>query len=84
MSSRDFAYWLMGFFEITNPASITEDQTKMIKNHLNLVFKHEIDPSFSSDPNVQQELNAIHLGKPPASPWNGNQADFSNFVPFRC
>lgn len=38
MTSRDFVYWLQGFFEIENPESITPEQTKMIKNHLNLVF----------------------------------------------
>lgn len=59
MTSRDFAYWLQGFFEITNPETITKEQTNMIKNHLNLVFKHEIDPSMG-DEKHQQELNAIH------------------------
>jgi len=59
MTSRDFAYWLQGFFEISNTSSITPEQTKMIKNHLNLVFKHEIDPSMG-DEKHQQELNTIH------------------------
>lgn len=59
MTSRDFAYWLQGFFEITNPTTITNEQTEMIKNHLNLVFKHEIDPSMG-DKKHQSELNGIH------------------------
>lgn len=59
MRSRDFAYWLQGFFEISNTDTITTEQTKIIKNHLNLVFKHEIDPSMG-DEQHQQELNAIH------------------------
>lgn len=59
MRSRDFAYWLQGFFEISNAESLTPEQTKMIKNHLNLVFKHEIDPSMG-DEKHQQELNYIH------------------------
>lgn len=49
MTSRDFAYWLQGFIEIQahGPASLylTEDQVKVIKNHLALVFVHDIDPA---------------------------------------
>jgi hypothetical protein len=61
MTSRDFAYWLQGFFEIQNPISITSAQVEMIKKHLNLVFKHEIDPSMGDDKH-QQILNSIHNG----------------------
>ena len=62
MTSRDFAYWLQGFFEIQgNDGSlvITSKQTDIIKKHLNLVFKHEIDPSMG-DEKHQNELNEIH------------------------
>jgi hypothetical protein len=59
MTSRDFAFWLQGFFEISNAETITKVQTQVIKNHLNLVFKHEIDPSMGDDKH-QAELNAIH------------------------
>lgn len=59
MTSRDFAYWLQGFFEIDNPKSIDENKTEMIKRHLNLVFKHEIDPSMG-DADHQKELDDIH------------------------
>lgn len=59
MGSRDFIYWLQGFFEISNAETITEEQTIMIKKHLNLVFKHEIDPSMGNETH-QQELNQIH------------------------
>ena len=59
MLSRDFVYWLQGFFEISDPISIGEKETEMIKKHLALVFKHEIDPSMG-DEKHQNELNAIH------------------------
>ena len=59
MTSRDFAYWLQGYFEVSNPKTIGEKETEMIKKHLNLVFKHEIDPSMGDDKH-QQELNDIH------------------------
>ena len=59
MTSRDFAFWLQGFFEITDSNELTQNQVKMIKNHLNLVFKHEIDNSISGNP---VELQNIHNG----------------------
>ena len=39
MTPRDFVYWLQGFFEITGKESITPEQVKMIKKHLDLVFE---------------------------------------------
>lgn len=59
MTSRDFAFWLQGFFEVANPISIGSKETEMIKRHLNLVFKHEIDPAMG-DEKHQQVLNEIH------------------------
>lgn len=59
MQSRDFAFWLQGFFEISQPEIIGKKETEMIKNHLALVFKHEIDPSMG-DETHQQILNEIH------------------------
>ncbi len=46
MQSRDFCYWLQGFFELTDVKTLeaSEKQTQMIKNHLNMVFAHEITP----------------------------------------
>lgn len=59
MTSRDFCYWLQGVFEVANPLELGERQTTMIKNHLALVFKHEIDPSM---PDPTGTLQAIHDG----------------------
>jgi predicted PolB exonuclease-like 3'-5' exonuclease len=66
MTSRDFAFWLQGFFEITGTNKIDEGQAEMIKNHLNLVFKHEIDPSLNGSKSKEevQDLQDIHDGKP--------------------
>jgi len=63
MTSRDFAFWLQGFFEVSNAETITKEQTQVIKSHLNLVFKHEIDPSMGGEKH-QTELNEIHSAKP--------------------
>ena len=67
MSSRDFCFWLQGYFEVAEPDDMTKDQVRMVRNHLNLVFKHEIDPSM---PDPTGELQVIHDGKPqkPALP----------------
>ena len=65
MTSRDFAYWLQGFFKITGTNKIDEGQAEMIKNHLNLVFKHEIDPSLNEGKTKEEvkKLHDIHDGK---------------------
>lgn len=61
MTSRDFVYWLQGYFELQEPTEIPARETDLIKRHLALVFKHEIDPSMG-DEAVQQTLNEIHSG----------------------
>jgi hypothetical protein len=59
MTSRDFAYWLQGYFEIAKPSSVDADALAMIQAHLSMVFVHEIDPSHGG-PEEQAKLNAIH------------------------
>lgn len=63
MTSRDFCFWLQGYFEIKETDGedlvMTKEQIKMVRKHLNLVFKHEIDPSMGDD-NHQAQLNEIH------------------------
>ena len=73
MTSRDFAFWLQGYFEISGVDEIGVPETEMIKKHLNLVFKHEIDPSMG-DEKHQQVLNEIH------SP-SGGKINFPSFNP---
>lgn len=62
MNSRDFVYWLQGFMELADPKSINEKQTELIKRHLNMVFFHEIDPSFGEQ---KEDLTEIHEGLKP-------------------
>jgi len=62
MKSRDFCYWLQGLFELGEVEALTPAQTACIRNHLNLVFLHEIDPSEPGDPVVSQ---AVHDGSKP-------------------
>lgn len=46
MQARDFCFWLQGFFELAEQGivkdSLTVLQVEMIKQHLDLVFKHDI------------------------------------------
>lgn len=68
MTSRDFCYWLQGVFEVADPQVLTEKQVAMIRAHLNMVFFHEIDPSFGKDEAHQEGLNQIHQGGNPLNP----------------
>lgn len=62
MTSRDFCFWLQGHFELNPGAPMTAEQVDMVKRHLALVFKHEIDPAMGG-PEKQAELNVTHAGK---------------------
>jgi hypothetical protein len=77
MKSRDFVYWLQGYFELTNPKSIGEAETTIIRNHLNMVFVHEIDPSHG-DKKHQEALAAAHGGQPVGL------ADIHTLAKFNC
>jgi len=66
MTTRDFCFWLQGWFELNQTINFkkgaTPETLDMIRRHLNLVFKHDIDPSM---PDPTGELQTIHDGKPP-------------------
>lgn len=62
MTSRDFCFWLQGYLELASADGtpvLSQQKTESIQKHLNLVFKHEIDPSFG-DKDKQDLLNKIH------------------------
>jgi hypothetical protein len=75
MQSRDFAYWLQGYFEIVGassnrePDGLTSGQVEMIKKHLAMVFVHEIDPAMGNKDH-QAKLNELHgaVGGKPTGP----------------
>lgn len=82
MNSIDFCFWLQGYFEISGNKAVSDDEVEIIKNHLNLVFKHEIDPLRESEtPTLVDVLNEAHNGlKPSNKPNNG----LSNDTLIRC
>ncbi len=61
MKATEFCYWLQGLFELSNPQELSILQTTLIKRHLALVFKHDIDPQ-AGPPEYQATLQAIHDG----------------------
>ena len=63
MTSRDFCFWLQGYFELhPEKHEISESQIETIRKHLNLVFAHEIDPQMGKS-EYQDLLNKIHQNK---------------------
>jgi hypothetical protein len=64
MKSVEFCYWLQGLFELGNPATLDVTQTELVKRHLAMVFKHEIDPSYGKA-EAQAALSALHQGSKP-------------------
>ena len=54
MTAEQFVYWLQGFMEINDPDRISPIETKIIKDHLALVFKKETPNRTISVPNTSQ------------------------------
>lgn len=41
MTPLSFVYWLQGFLELSSPNSISQEQVKIIEEHIALVLKKE-------------------------------------------
>jgi hypothetical protein len=80
MTSRDFCFWLQGYFECGVPVRLSERETEMVKRHLALVFKHEIDPSMPDPTGI---LQATHDGKESPLNWP-TDGTAGNPVTYRC
>lgn len=63
MKASEFCYWLQGYIEIghdqMHQTGLNHDQMEVVKRHLALVFKHELDKTHG-DEAEQAALNAIH------------------------
>lgn len=64
MNAQDFCFWLQGFFEVRGePGALSAAQVEVIQNHLNLVFKHDIDPKKNQETSTPvSKLNQAHGG----------------------
>jgi len=58
MEAVNFCYWLQGYFELSKTSTLTTEQVDTIKNHLNMVFLHDIDPKAPQA--IQGQLNQLH------------------------
>jgi hypothetical protein len=61
VTSRDFCYWLQGFFELRGQEDMSSEQVQCVAKHLAMVFKHEIDPSLGTPEHID-ELQKLHDG----------------------
>jgi hypothetical protein len=60
MKATEFCYWMQGFFELSATKTLNEDQVESLRKHLDMVFIHDIDPSY---PQKQQgALDLAHSG----------------------
>jgi hypothetical protein len=68
MISRDFVYWLQGFFEISeatgdvDAVTLTAAQADMVRKHLSLVVEYETNPTL---PFVQWLIGFMDAAKTP-------------------
>ena len=71
MTSRDFCYGLQGAFELDAAGDAQPDESKglsaekvkVVRAHLAMVFKHEVDPSMGSKEH-QAALDKLHESFP--------------------
>ena len=57
LSSHDFCVWLQGVFDIMENKTLNAAQVALIREKLNSVFVHEIDPSFGPHKEVLQKIH---------------------------
>ncbi len=58
MKATEFCYWLQGMFELARPEELNAETTATIKKHLDMVFIHDIDPSYPA--HQQKALSEAH------------------------
>lgn len=56
MTAEQFCYWLQGYFEMTENATLSPNQILMIKDHLGLVF-NKVTPDLGQPPMVTTPLH---------------------------
>ena len=70
MTAEQFTYWLQGYFEINDPERISPMETKIIKDHLALVFKKETPVRTVVVPNKTEIItNPFEKGYPTTNPY---------------
>lgn len=59
--SLDFCYWLQGFFEISEPKTLSEREMTIIRDHLQLGFEKKT-PDRKKGILWDQQVNKMPLG----------------------
>ncbi len=68
MQSRDFCYWLQGFFELRQGSEPLDGaQVTLVKRHLDLVFQHAAGASLREKP-AGPEPHPVAPPEPAPSP----------------
>lgn len=84
MTPVNFCYFLQGFFEISEvqdkEITLTPEQVKMIRAHLNLVFFHAIDPETLKDKSELEKLKYKKIHDGAKSGDTIQQKEFDEFV----
>ncbi|WP_297500042.1 sigma 54-interacting transcriptional regulator [Ferrovum sp.] len=63
IAPEQFCYWLQGVFEVAGPASLNEDQVKIIREHLALVFDKQTPDHLPERPCRAEQTGAFIIGK---------------------
>lgn len=84
MTAEQFTYWLQGFMEINDPDRISPIETKIIKDHLALVFKKETPTRVGTGYGVPNKTeivtNPFEKGYPSVNPYTVTCTGTSNII----
>ena len=71
MTAEQFVYWLQGFMEINDPDTISKSETRVIKNHLALVFDKQTPTRVGTGVPNKTEIvtNPFEKGYPTTNPY---------------
>src|ERR1044072_1878030 len=61
MTTRDFCYWLQGFFELTNTNTLTEEQVIEIKKYLYNCFQHDCEKINLNNVTIRDSVRELNL-----------------------
>lgn len=64
MTPQDFCYWLQGYFEVSDSYKLSEEQAKVIKEHLDKVFKKEFKKESESTKTYPWSGDSVLIGGP--------------------
>ena len=69
MTAEQFVYWLQGYMEIANPSSLGVGETRIIKDHLDLVFNKKTP---EREEKKEPGINLVYDFTSPIIPGNVN------------